>query len=175
LSSSEAEYQALSECVQEAVLNQNLVEELTGQRKPAIIYEDNLGTIFLVQNQQESARTKHIDIRNHFMRDLQAKKELYVRFKRSENNSADIMTKNTPREIHDKHTRQVRDGALPFWKEDVKQDGSVTEFTSSQSRISSSDPSSPSSSNITSTTVKSRTSKQPLESRADGQSMCTLL
>jgi hypothetical protein len=157
------------------VFTQNLVEELAGQRKPAIIYEDNLGTIFLVKNQQVSSRTNHIDIRHHFMRDLQDKKELDVRFKRSENNSADIMTKNTPMEIHDKHTQQVRDGALPFWTEDVKQDGSVTEFTSSQSRISSSVTSSPSSSNTTSTTVKSRMSKQPLESNADGQSTCTLL
>jgi hypothetical protein len=72
------EYQALSECVQEAVITQNLVEELTGQRKPTIIYEDNLGTIFLVKNQQVSSRNKHIDIRHHFMR------ELDVRFKRSE-------------------------------------------------------------------------------------------
>jgi hypothetical protein len=109
------------------------------------------------------------------MRDLQDKKGLDVRFKRSENNSADIMTKNTPREIHDRHTHQVKDGALPLWKEDVKQDGSVTEFTSSQSRISSSVSSSPSSSNNTSTTVKSRTSKQPLESKAGGQSTYTLL
>jgi hypothetical protein len=109
------------------------------------------------------------------MRDLQDKKELDARFKRSENNSADIMNKNTPREIHDKHTQQVRDGALPFWKEDVKQDGSMTEFTSSKSRISTSLTSSPSTSNTTSTTVKSRTSKQPLESEADGQSTCTLL
>jgi hypothetical protein len=108
---------------------QNLVEELTGQKKPAIIYEDNLGTIFLVKNQQVSSRTKHIDIRHHFMRDLQDKKELDVRFKRSENNSADIMTKNTTRVIHDK---QGRKGTLPFWKEDVKQDGSMTEFTNSR-------------------------------------------
>jgi hypothetical protein len=157
------------------VFTQNLVEELTGQRKPAIIYEDNLGTIFLVKNKQVSAQTKHIDIRHHFMRDLQYKKELDVRFKRSENNPADIMTKNTPREIHDKHTQKVRDGTLPFWKEDVKQEGSVTEFTSSRSCISSSVTSSPSSSNTTSTTVTSRMPKQPLESKAGGQSTCTLL
>jgi hypothetical protein len=71
LSSSEAEYQALSECVQESVFTPNLVEELTGKRKLAIIYEDNLGTIFLVKNQQVSSRTNHIDIRYHYMRDLQ--------------------------------------------------------------------------------------------------------
>jgi hypothetical protein len=46
LSSSEAEYQALSECTQEEVFTRNLVEDLTGQKKPAIIYEDNLATIF---------------------------------------------------------------------------------------------------------------------------------
>jgi hypothetical protein len=81
LSSSEAEYQALSECVQESVFTQNLVQELTGVKKPAIIYVHNLGTIFLVKNQQVSSRTKHIDIRHHVMRDLQEKKDLDVRFK----------------------------------------------------------------------------------------------
>jgi hypothetical protein len=74
----------LSECVQEALFTQNLVVELTGIRNPAIIYEDNLGAIFLVKNQQVSSRTKHINIRHHFMRDWQAKKDLDVRFKRSE-------------------------------------------------------------------------------------------
>jgi hypothetical protein len=78
------------------VFTRNLVEELAGQKKPAIMYEDNLGKIFL-KNQQVSARTKHIDIRHHFMRDVQDRKEMDVRFKRSENNSADIMTKNMTR------------------------------------------------------------------------------
>jgi hypothetical protein len=120
LSRSEAEYQALSECTQETVFTRNLVEELTGQKKPAITYEDNLGTIFLVKNQKVSSRNKHIDIRHHFMRDLQDRKVLDMRFKRSENNSADI---------HEKHIKQIRNDSLPFWKEDVKQDSSVTDFT----------------------------------------------
>jgi hypothetical protein len=55
-----------------------------------------------------------------------------VRFKRSENNSADIMTKNTTRDVYDKHNQKVRAGNLPFWKEDAKQDGSITEITNSQ-------------------------------------------
>jgi hypothetical protein len=175
LSSSEAEYQALSECVQESVFTQNLVEELTGKRKPAIIYEDNLGTIFLVKNQQVSSRTKHIDIRHHYMRDLQDSKALDVRFKRSENNSADIITKNTTREVHDKHTQQIRNGTLPFWKEDVKQDSSVTESTKSQSLAASTVTTSPGDSSISTDSVKSRTSKQPLEQRAGCQAACVLL
>jgi hypothetical protein len=112
LSSSEVEYQALSECIQESVFTQNLVQELTRVKKPAIISEDNLGTIFLVKNQQVSSGTKNIDIRHHFMRDLQEKKDLDVRFKRSENNSADIMTKNTAREVHKKHSKSIRKGTI---------------------------------------------------------------
>jgi hypothetical protein len=96
------------------VFTRNLAEELTGQKKPAIIYEDNLRTIFLVKNQQVSSRTKRIDIRHHFMRDLQDRKELDVRFKRSDNNSSDIMTKNMMKDIHDKHIQQIRNCSLPF-------------------------------------------------------------
>jgi hypothetical protein len=128
LSSTEAEYQALSECAQEAMFTQNLIEELTGKRETAIIYEDNLGAIYLVKNQQVSARTKHIDVRHHYLRDLQDEKRLEVRFKRSEDNSADIMTKNTPKELHEKHTANIRNGTLTCWKEDVKSDPTVKLF-----------------------------------------------
>jgi len=95
LSSTEAEYMALSECSQESVFTQNLIEELTGIRERAIIYEDNLGAIYLVKNQQVSARTKHIDVRHHFVRDLYEDKRIEVRFQRSENNPSDLLTKNT--------------------------------------------------------------------------------
>jgi hypothetical protein len=100
------------------------------------------------------------------MRDLHDRKELDVRFKRSENNLADIMTKNTMKDIHDKHIQQIRNGSLPFWKEDVKQDRSVTEFTHSQMGT----PYSPVHSNSHSSSLlcKSRTSKEtePLEHSA---------
>jgi hypothetical protein len=35
------------------------------------------------------------------------------------------------RDVHDKHTQQVRNGTLPFWEEDIKQDSSMTAFTNS--------------------------------------------
>jgi hypothetical protein len=46
LSSTEAEYYALSECAQEAFFTQNLLMELTKTRQSAIIYDDNQGAIF---------------------------------------------------------------------------------------------------------------------------------
>jgi hypothetical protein len=109
------------------------------------------------------------------MRDLQDNKALDVRFKRSENNSADIMTKNTTREVHDKHTQHIRNGTLLFWKEDVKQDSSVTEFTKSQSLAASTVTTSPGDSSVSTVSVKSRTAKQPLENNPGGQTACVLL
>jgi hypothetical protein len=54
-----------------------------------------MGAIYLVKNMQVSARPKHIDIRQHFMRELQARGDISIRFKRSVDNTSDIMTKNT--------------------------------------------------------------------------------
>jgi hypothetical protein len=120
LSSTEAEYQALSECTQEAIFTQNLITEITGEMKTAIIYEDNLGAIFLLKNQQISQRTKHIDIRHHYMRNLMEDKRIEVRFIRSEENAADIETKNTDGKTFEKHTASIRNGILKCWMEDVK-------------------------------------------------------
>jgi hypothetical protein len=52
-----------------------LTYELTGIDRAAIIYEDNLGTLFLVKNSQLSARAKHIDARNHFYAIVTSKQE----------------------------------------------------------------------------------------------------
>jgi hypothetical protein len=105
---------------------QSLIRGITGERLPSIIYEDNLGSIYLVKNEQVSARTNHIDVRDHYLWDLHEDGQLEVSFKRSEENSADIITKNTPRSIHEKHTAMIRSGTLTCWRDNVKNDPSVT-------------------------------------------------
>jgi hypothetical protein len=57
----------------------------------------------------------------------------------------------------------------------VKQDSSVTEFTKSQSLAASTVTTSPGDSSISTDSVKSRTSKQPLEKGAGSQAACVLL
>ena len=129
LSSTEAKYQALSECVQDAMFTQSLTQELTGECNMAIIYEDNIGAIFLVKIQQVSSRTKHIDVRHHYIRDLHESKRIEVRFKRTDKNSSDILTKNTPKALYEKHASTIRNGTLSCWKEDVKADTLVSTLT----------------------------------------------
>jgi hypothetical protein len=125
----------------------------------------------LSRRTNRTEETKHIDITHHFKRELRDKKELDLRFKRSENKSADIMTKNTTRDVHGKYIQQIRDGSLPFWKEDVKQDSSATEFSHSQIATQYSPVHTSTRSSYSSSTLcKSRTSKEPLESKVGSQS-----
>jgi hypothetical protein len=57
LSSTEAEYNGLIECAQELMFTQSLSYELTEKKLPGITYEDNIGAIYLVKNQQVSDQT----------------------------------------------------------------------------------------------------------------------
>ena len=116
---------------QDVVFQTMLLEEITGVRKPAILLEDNTGAIFLVKNQQVGARTKHIDVRHHFIRELHEDGSLIVKYTESEDNEADIMTKNVVVLLLKKHTENVRNGTMfcyekwdeiiaEDWREDVK-------------------------------------------------------
>uniref|UniRef100_H3H993 Integrase catalytic domain-containing protein n=1 Tax=Phytophthora ramorum TaxID=164328 RepID=H3H993_PHYRM len=71
LSSTEAEYMALSEATQEAVWLKVFLCELgeMASDEAVKIYEDNQGSIALAKNPQFHKRTKHIDIRYHFVRE----------------------------------------------------------------------------------------------------------
>jgi hypothetical protein len=91
---------------------QQLLNEIAFCTMPGILLEDNTGAIYLVRNQQVGQRTKHIDVRWHFIRELYERKELTVKFVRSENNEADINTKNVPVKILNVLAENIREGNL---------------------------------------------------------------
>jgi hypothetical protein len=71
LSSTEAEYTALTEALREAAWLRGLLSELGFDKaslQPLLIFEDNQSTIQLATNHANSNRTKHIDVRNHYCR-----------------------------------------------------------------------------------------------------------
>jgi hypothetical protein len=64
----EAEYIALTSLAREVLYMQALLEELYEPIKtPTIIHCDNQGAIALASNNKYHMRTKHIDIRYHFI------------------------------------------------------------------------------------------------------------
>ena len=70
LSSCEAEYVALASTVQESIYLKQMLSNVDSnfQSGPSLIYEDNQGAIALANNPVNRQRSKHIDIRFHFIR-----------------------------------------------------------------------------------------------------------
>ena len=89
-----------------------LLGEMTEVQKTSVIYEDNQGDIFLAENRQVGICTKHIDICHHFLWDMVEEKDMYVHYIQSEDNPADIMTKNTSEEDFLRHMKSITEGEL---------------------------------------------------------------
>ena len=114
LSSTEAEYVALSACTQEVNFFSVLLKEMNEVQKPSVIYEYNQGAVFLVKNRQVDMRTKHIDGHHHFLRDMVEGKDVNIQYIRREDKPADIMTKNTTEADFVKQMNSITEGEL--WK-----------------------------------------------------------
>jgi hypothetical protein len=121
LSSSEAELNSYAMCCQEAIFQNMLLKELLNEEpKTAIIFEDNMGCIFLVKNQRVSSRTKHVDIKTHFVRDHYERGNVLPSFVRSESMMCDGMTKNQAEQLFRQHRNDIRLGNLSCRREDVR-------------------------------------------------------
>ncbi|XP_046391667.1 secreted RxLR effector protein 161-like [Ischnura elegans] len=98
LSTTEAEYVSAASASQEGVWLRQLLHDLGEvQNEPIIIYEDNQGCIKIASNEKFSARTKHIDVRHHFIRDLMKNNVIQLVYCRSEDMIADALTKPLPK------------------------------------------------------------------------------
>ena len=95
LSTCEAEYMALCSATQEAVYLANLFRSLgvTSSTAPIPIYVDNQGTMDLAKNPVSHQRSKHIDIRYHYVRECVNNNKVVLSYVPSEDNPADLMTK----------------------------------------------------------------------------------
>lgn len=95
LSSCEAEYMALAAATQEALfLTQLLCDMDTNcQYEPVTIFEDNQGAIALVDNPVHHQRSKHIDMKYHFIRDECHRGKINVVYMPTSDMVADIFTK----------------------------------------------------------------------------------
>jgi hypothetical protein len=104
LSSTEAEYVVLSEAVKEGVYLKKCLTEI-GYMKPEeqiIIYCDNQGAQKLTKNSLYHSRTKHIDIKYHFIRKIYEEGELDVKYIPTNQMPADVLTKSLPIPNHEK-------------------------------------------------------------------------
>lgn len=97
LSTMEAEYMSLATATQEAMWLRHLESELHHNigNSPTVIYCDNQSAIKFAGTESYCARSKHIDIRYHFLREKIATNKIEVIYIGTENMVADILTKST--------------------------------------------------------------------------------
>ncbi len=106
-SSMEAEYIALTSATKEALWISKLEKEIEGKEKMIRIYEDNQSAIKTANDEIHNERSKHIDVRYHFIRERIKRNEIEVKYKKSEDMLADILTKGLDRRKIEKLTRDM--------------------------------------------------------------------
>lgn len=94
LSSTESEYIAISEACKEAVYLRNLQNEITGKTYTICIYNDNQSAQKLLLNPVFHNRTKHIDVRYHFCREVILSRAVQVHYLSTKDMPADVLTKS---------------------------------------------------------------------------------
>jgi len=114
LSSTEAKYIAITKCNKETVYLQNIINELNNSLQLKIpinipvILEDNTGAIKLSHNTEFHKRTKHIDIKYYYIREL------------VENNKIRILYINTKKQLTDPLTKPITGPILNIWRNKIR-------------------------------------------------------
>ena len=94
LSSCEAEIMACSEAAKEAIYLKRFASELgLIDGEPIELFGDNKGARDLAYNPEHHARTKHIDRRHFYVREMVENGELVVPYVNTDENLADFFTK----------------------------------------------------------------------------------
>jgi hypothetical protein len=108
LSTVEAEYMATTQATKEALWWRSFLTGLGHDMSTATtIHSDSQGSIALAHNPEHHARTKHIDIQHHFIRQHVAEKTITLTFTGTEDMVADIFTKALDRVAHEKGVRRL--------------------------------------------------------------------
>ena len=96
MSSTETKYIALTEAVKEALWLRGIGRELKLQDHAININCDNQSAIHLSKNQVYHERTKHVDVKLHFVREIIVEGVVFVKKVSTEHNPSDMITKVLP-------------------------------------------------------------------------------
>ncbi|OJT04063.1 Copia protein [Trametes pubescens] len=108
LSSTEAEYMAISYAARHAIWMRTLLAELTfAQEQATKLNADNQSAIALSKDSVHHARSKHIDIRHHFIRECIESDTIALAYVPTDDNVADLFTKALARERFHMLRRQL--------------------------------------------------------------------
>ncbi|GJZ12883.1 hypothetical protein Tco_0548113 [Tanacetum coccineum] len=140
LSTTEAEYVALTEVVKEVFWLRGFLEELGVERNAVAVNCDNQGAIHLSQNHVFHERTKHINVRYHFIRRV-LWKQRYLKYLKSGYRTQSILMHVTEGGSEDTNLQHCLEGgefaACWPWQFDLrtKHDGFKNTYTFQKDRV----------------------------------------
>ena len=97
LSTTEAEYMACTEVVKKALWLKGITRELGMNQRTVAVFFDSQSALHLNKNQVFHERTKHIDVRLHFIRDVISEGSVKLSKVSTEDNPANMLTKVLPK------------------------------------------------------------------------------
>jgi hypothetical protein len=107
LSSSEAEYVAMSEAVKEICFIYFLLKGMGVDVKlPIVVRCDNVGVIFMAENSSSGIRTCHIDTRYHFVREYVEDRLIKIVLLNQAPMMLICLQKNVGKEAYEKHVNK---------------------------------------------------------------------
>ena len=96
LSTTEAEFIVVTEAVKEAIWMIGMTVSLQAQKGVAKVYCNNQSGIYLAKNQTFYERTKHIDVKFHFVREIIESGEVNLEKINTDHNPTNALTKALP-------------------------------------------------------------------------------
>ena len=104
LSSTEAEYVCMSDAARDAIWLRSLYSELGyTQPEPTLVRGDNISALAIAENPRYHKRTKHFDIKHHFIRDQIKTETIHIKYCPTGEMTADILTKALPKQSFEHH------------------------------------------------------------------------
>jgi len=107
ISSTEAEYVAMSEATQEAIWLKTILSELRVNLKQVTMCNDNMSSMQIIKNPTSHHRAKHIDVRFHFIRDHYENGNISLQYIESGQLCADFLTKGVNQVKHTQCMKQL--------------------------------------------------------------------
>lgn len=93
LSSTEGEYMAMADAAKEAVWLKRIAEDLGCDKTALTLFYDNQGAGAISNNEGMHKRTKHIDVRHHFIQDCIQSNQIKTQYIPTTEMLADVFTK----------------------------------------------------------------------------------
>ena len=100
---------AMAEGVKAGLYLRNLLHGIVEINGPIELYVDNQAAKAFAENEGCNQRTKHVDIRYHFVRDYVDNGDFVIHYIESASNCADLLTKPLPAATQLKHSTTLLD------------------------------------------------------------------